>query len=97
MAKGVTGWGGAKGLRVAGIGEVMGMRERRGVMPKGKELALQEHFLFVTYPLLQVNKLSLKNEQTGPRSHDQQTQSQNLSLKSLFFPVHPDASHVPVT
>ena len=90
MAKGVTGWGGAKGLRVAGIGEVM-------VMPQGKELALQEHFLFVTYPLLQVNKLSLKNEQTGPRSHDQQTQSQNLSLKSLFFPVHPDASHVPVT
>ena len=30
MAKGVTGWGGAKGLRVAGIGEVTGMGRRPG-------------------------------------------------------------------
>lgn len=35
-------------------------------MPEGKELALQKHFLSAMCPLLQVNKLSLREVNTLP-------------------------------
>lgn len=82
MAKGVTGWGGAKGLRVAGIGEVMGMGERPSSHAPREGTCLQKHFLFVVCTLSQVDKLSPRNEQT--QDHMTGKPRARVSARSLY-------------
>ena len=50
-------------------------------MPQGKELALQKHFLFIVCTLLQVDKLSPRNEET--QDHMTSKSRARVSARSL--------------